>query len=318
MSQDLIEIIKYRPEFKNVWDEFVESSKNGTFLFNRDFMDYHSDRFKDYSLMIYRKGKPYCLFPACIIGNFIYSHAGLTYGGLIMSSSSTAEGILQAMEQMTIEMRNKGIEKIIYSPVPHIYHLMPSEEDIYSLFRLEAKLITRNISSAILLKNDPPFYKDRKSALKKALKNGIEVKQSQDFKTYWSILESNLTSKYNASPVHSLDEILQLAGLFPENIKLWCAFKDTEMIAGAVCFYTHKVVHTQYISANETGKKMGAVDLIIYELIETLKKETGSIKYFDLGTSNGQNGMFLNTSLIYQKEGFGGRGICYDTYELEL
>lgn len=39
---------------------------------------------------------------------------------------------------------------------------------------------------------------------------------------------------------------------------------------------------------------------------------------FDFGKSTEQAGAFLNRNLIFQKEGFGGRGVCYDTYEYDL
>ena len=35
----------YTPEQKTNWNVFIENAKNSTFLFNRDYMDYHSDRF---------------------------------------------------------------------------------------------------------------------------------------------------------------------------------------------------------------------------------------------------------------------------------
>ena len=51
--------------------------------------------------------------------------------------------------------------------------------------------------------------------------------------------------------------------------------------------------------------------------LETVLAET-DFKYFDFGISTEHNGRLLNEGLIYQKEGFGGRGICYDTYEYTL
>ena len=39
---------------------------------------------------------------------------------------------------------------------------------------------------------------------------------------------------------------------------------------------------------------------------------------FDFGVSTEQRGSYLNEGLIFQKEGFGGRAICYDTYAIDL
>ena len=76
----------YTPERKKEWNIFIENAKNSTFLFDRNYMDYHADRFQDFSLMIYRKNKLYALLPANKKNDVLYSHQGLTYGGLIMLS----------------------------------------------------------------------------------------------------------------------------------------------------------------------------------------------------------------------------------------
>ena len=43
----MFEIIKYTPEYRQQWDAYVAKARNATFLFYRNYMDYHSDRFKD-------------------------------------------------------------------------------------------------------------------------------------------------------------------------------------------------------------------------------------------------------------------------------
>ena len=60
----MFEIIRYTPDRKDEWDRFVAKSKNGTFLFFRDYMDYHADRFRDHSLMFYLDDNLYALMPA--------------------------------------------------------------------------------------------------------------------------------------------------------------------------------------------------------------------------------------------------------------
>ena len=152
------------------------------------------------------------------------------------------------------------------------------------------------------------------AALNKALKADIDVKESSDFKSFWNILENNLREKYEAQPVHSLSEILSLSSKFPDNIKLYCAYHKEKILGGILCYITNSVVHCQYISATPEGKKTGAVDAIVLWLLDAYPEK----KYFDMGTSNGDNGRYLNESLIYQKEGFGGRAVCYDIYRIIL
>ena len=89
-----LEIRRYTPAFADEWNQFVAASKNGTFLFDRRYMDYHADRFQDHSLLFFRRGKLYALLPANVDGDTLYSHQGLTYGGLIMSDKTTAAEIV--------------------------------------------------------------------------------------------------------------------------------------------------------------------------------------------------------------------------------
>ena len=60
----MIEIKRYTPQEKQDWNDFVAKSRQGTFLFDRNYMDYHQDRFHDQSLMIFYNGKLCALLPA--------------------------------------------------------------------------------------------------------------------------------------------------------------------------------------------------------------------------------------------------------------
>lgn len=311
----IMQIIRYNKTFKSDWDRFVEESKNGTFLFKRDYMDYHSARFQDNSYLIFQNNSLIALFPACAEDNILYSHGGLTYGGLIMGNKATTETVLQIFELLKIEAVKQGFLTLIYKPVPHIYHRLPAEEDLYALFRNTCTLASRAVSSTVYQKDRLKFRDIRKSGIRKARKFGINIEESLDFECFWEILSENLQNKYERKPVHSLAEITSLASLFPENIKLFLAKKDNATLAGTVLFITPKVVHSQYITASPEGKEHGALDLIFDFL---LNEKYADKEYFDFGISTEDGGRYLNGSLIYQKEGFGGRAICYDSYEIDL
>lgn len=306
----------YTPEQKNNWNTFVENAKNSTFLFNRNYMDYHSDRFQDNSLMVYRKDKLYALLPANRKENTLYSHQGLTYGGLIMSNKATVLDIIEAFQAIHEFLKEQGINKVIYKPLPYIYHQTPSQEDLYALFRLtNAHIIGRNISSTIYQENKIKFIESRKSGIRKALANNITVKISNDYAAFWEILNTNLKNKYGVAPVHSLEEIQLLQSRFPKNIKLYLAYKGEQALGGTVLYLTKRVIHTQYISASIEGKELGVLDLMFDFLIN---HEYVNYPIFDFGQSTEEMGHILNESLIFQKEGFGGRGMIYDIYEYNL
>ena len=312
----MFEIKRYAPTDKERWNSYVREAKNATFLLDRAYMDYHQDRFADASLLFYKEGRLYALLPAHIANDTLYTHLGLTYGGLIMDDRVTASDTLCLFEELNTYLRTQYIKRVVYRPTPSIYHLMPAEEDLYALFKVcNAQLVARNISSAIHLAHPLKWNRDRKYGINRCAKNGIEIKQSTDFAAFWQVLDDNLMNKYGAKPVHSLQEIELLHQRFPHHILLYVACKDNMVLGGTVLYLTPNVAHTQYISASPEGKQLRVIDGLFHFLLHQSWDEQ---QYFDFGTSTLQDGHLLNASLIHQKEGFGGRAICYDTYQWEV
>ena len=311
-----MEIRRYRREDKELWNSFVSKARNATFLFDRNYMDYHADRFDDNSFMFYHKGKLKAVLPANVAGDTLYSHQGLTYGGLLLDKKATVEDVLECFDSMNSWLRENGISKVVYKALPWIYQQYPSEEDLYALtWKCKAQLISRNIASTIVIYNKLKFAESRKSGIRKALSLNIEVGESNDVDGFWHVLEDNLGNRYNAKPVHTANEMKLLMSRFPNNIKLYVAKMNGEIVGGTLIYVTPQVVHTQYISASVEGKKHGALDLLFDYIIN---KVYANCRYFDFGKSTEQGGAYLNEPLIFQKEGFGGRGVCYDWYQWEL
>lgn len=311
-----MEIRRYRREDKELWNSFVSKARNATFLFDRNYMDYHADRFDDNSFMFYHKGKLKAVLPANVAGDTLYSHQGLTYGGLLLDKKATVEDVLECFDSLNSWLRENGISKVVYKALPWIYQQYPSEEDLYALtWKCKAQLISRNIASTIVIDNKLKFAESRKSGIRKALSLNIEVGESNDVDGFWHVLEDNLGNRYNAKPVHTASEMKLLMSRFPNNIRLYVAKMNGEIVGGTLIYVTPQVVHTQYISASVEGKKHGALDLL-FDLI--INKVYANCRYFDFGKSTEQGGAYLNEPLIFQKEGFGGRGVCYDWYQWEL
>lgn len=311
-----MEIRRYRREDKELWNSFVNKARNATFLFDRNYMDYHADRFDDNSFMFYYKGKLKAVLPANVAGDTLYSHQGLTYGGLLLDKKATVEDVLECFDSLNSWLRENGISKVVYKALPWIYQQYPSEEDLYALtWKCKAQLISRDISSSIVIDNKLKFAESRKSGIRKALSLNIEVGESNDVDGFWHILEDNLGNRYNAKPVHTSSEMKLLMSRFPNNIRLYVAKMNGEIVGGTLIYVTPQVVHTQYISASVEGKKHGALDLLFDYIIN---KVYANCRYFDFGKSTEQGGAYLNEPLIFQKEGFGGRGVCYDWYQWEL
>jgi len=311
----MIEITNYEPRDKSLWNEFVQRSKNGSFLFERDYMEYHSDRFVDLSLLFFENGNLISVMPANVLDDVFYSHAGLTFGGIVSDPKMKIGLMLELFDSVTTYLSQHGIETLVYKAIPNIYHVVPAEEDLYALFRYGAKLIRRDVSSAIRLDEPIPFSKARKRGIKKGKKNGLTIKRTNDFEVFMSIVEERLRSKYNIKPTHTSNEITSLAQKFPENIKLFAAYADEAMLAGVIVYESKLVVHGQYVASSDTGEKTGATDLLFDYVITQYPNVK---RYFDFGISTERNGTYLNRGLAAYKEGFGARAITYDTYKVDV
>lgn len=309
-----MKLIKYDSSYKVEWDEFVKSSKNGLFMFQRDFMEYHSDRFNDFSFMIFNdKEKVIAIFPANVSGDTVYSHQGLTFGGLVLNSDSTVKAVLDMFTLLKCSLKDYDVSKVIYKSVPYIYSSIPSEEELYALFICNASLIRCDVTTSINLSNPLPYGSQRKRSIKKALKSDLVVEREYEIEEYWEILNQVLNTQHNAQSVHTVEEMKYLMSKFPDNIKLYVAKQNGVVLAGTIIFESEFVAHTQYLANSELGKACGALDIVIDTLISDVYKNK---KYFDFGISNENEGRHLNQGLISQKEGFGARAVAHKQYEI--
>ena len=312
-------------------------SKNGTFLLKRNFMDYHSNRFFDCSLLIYAGISPddefkekslttkdlVAVFPA----NWdkeqktVYSHQGLTYGGLLVLPEVTQKEVMDMMQAIVQYYRDMmQAERFVYKPIPYIYSSIPSGEDLYALFRVGARLTRRLVSTCVSMQNPMKMTTLRIRQARKAVDNGFYIDRmtegdTQTLQEYWTLLEDVLEKYHNAKPTHTLQEMQLLMSQFPKNIRLYIVRHEKRIVAGVVIFECRKVAHVQYIASGEEGRTFGALDLLFRHLITERYKQ---FDFLDLGTSNEDDGRYLNEGLIHQKEGFGGRAVCYDTYEISI
>lgn len=307
-----ITIYKYSPENTKIWNDFLADSKNGLFMFYRNFMDYHRDRFEDHSLMFYDENKLIALLPLNIKEDVLYSHGGLTFGGFITNARMRAGLMLECFDSLREYMNANNLKRLIYKAIPHIYHQYPAEEDLYALFRNQAQIVKIEPSTTIDLALPAKISRGRKAHIKHAEKMGIEVLESTNFSYYISLLNEILSQRHNATAVHRAEEIELLHHYFPDNIKLFIAVYEQKILAGTLVFIYPNLIHTQYLASSDEGCKYSALDLVISTLIE---KYRSTKRYFDFGISTEDGGRFLNEGLIQQKETFGARTIAHLTFE---
>ncbi len=311
----IFRIHQYNSNDKQDWDNFVASSKNGVFLFYRDYMDYHSDRFEDHSLMIYKNEKLIALLPASVSGDTITSHGGLTFGSFITNKKIRAAMMLEMLPEVMVYFRHLKLKKLIYKAIPYIFHQQPADEDLFALYKMNAKQIKCEVSSCIDLANSYSESKDVRREIKAAKKNNFTIKESKEFATFMKLLNNRLEEKYDAKAVHTSEEIIKLQQKFPDNIKLYTVHHHEDMIAGTIIFENKNIAHTQYIASNKLARENGGLSLLYQKLIREVYADK---RYFNFGTSMLNRGQELREGLVFHKEKFGARTVCYSTYEIDL
>jgi hypothetical protein len=254
--------------------------------------------------------------PAHVSGDTLCSHNGLTYGGLVMNHELTIVQTMTLFRELNDYLRAEGLRHVSYKAIPWIYHRLSAEEDMYALFHeCHARIVARDFATNIFLQSGLRWERVRRRGVSRAEKAGLVVMRSDDYAAFWEVLTQNLKTKYGVMPVHSLQEIKLLHSRFPQNIILYQTVKDGQVLGGVVLYVTQQVVHAQYSSATPEGKRLGAIDLLYNRIFSDYK----DYLYFDFGRSTEHpDGSGLNENLVFQKEGFGGRGLCYDIYEYDL
>ncbi|MGD1089476.1 MAG: GNAT family N-acetyltransferase [Verrucomicrobiota bacterium] len=305
---------RYTTSRKLEWDTFVNTAKNATFLFSRDYMDYHSNRFADHSLMIFNDHVLLAVLPANLNADgTLISHEGLTFGGLLVSRAATLGDVLACFHVVLHYLSQRQISKLLYKRIPGFYNTIPDDEVAYALFLLDAKLYRRDCTTTVSQADRLPFRRDRKSLIKKATSLGVRIVQETSFQPFWErVLTSQLAARYGVKPVHTLEEITLLASRFPEQIKQFSAYCGDEIVAGTTIYETPTVAHAQYGAVTKKGRQIGAHAYLFSSLIEQYKDK----RFFDFGISNEFNGRTINQGLLDWKEGFGGRSYMHDFYEV--
>jgi hypothetical protein len=307
---------RYSPQRKAIWDDFLSTAKNATFLFRRDYMDYHSDRFQDHSLLVFCENRLAGVLPANLAaGNCVVSHEGLTYGGLAVPRDATLCEVLACFHALLRYLHEQGIPRLRYKRCPRFYNTLSDDEVAYALFILEAQLYRRDCALVVNLADRLPLSKRRKREISKAARAAVKVVGDKSFAPFWErVLVPRLAERYGVKPVHTLDEITLLASRFPENIKQYSAYCGEEIVAGTTVYETSQVAHAQYIAVSDHGQEVGALDALFAWLMDERYKQK---LFFSFGICNENQGRSLNHGLLDWKEGFGGRSVVHDFYELD-
>ena len=313
MAAEDLSVRRYGPDDAAAWTELLRGSRAPHVILERDYLEYHADRFVENSLLVFEGERLLAALPASRDGDRLVSHGGLTFGGFVTDKRMTATRMLAAFTLVLDHLRAADVATWIYKPIPHIYHATPAEEDLYALFRNGAKLVRRDLSATVTMSDRLPYSKGRRASVKKA--RALSVGEEHDLHDFWAVEEEALTRRHGVAPVHTVEEIAMLAARFPEQIRLFCARDDGALLGGVMVFETPVLAHAQYIASTPEGQEAGAVDAVIDHL---LGEVYASKRHFDFGISTEEAGKVLNAGLAGNKESYGARAVAYDQYELEV
>jgi hypothetical protein len=308
-------VTRYDASRKADWDRFVDAGKNATFMFRRDYMDYHADRFDDHSLVVFKDAQIVGLLPANLRDvAAVCSHQGLTYGGFVLRRDVTLIAAVEIVQASLAYLHSQGINTLIYKRLPRFYNTLPDDEIDYALFLLDAKLVRRDCSLVIACADRLPVRRDKKNKINKGGREGLTLSEETSFAPFWrEVLEPRLKERFGVKPVHTLEEITQLAAKFPQHIKQYSSYSASDIMAGVTIYETPTVAHMQYSAVTTAGERHSALDFLLDWLISHRYKDK---RFFDFGICNEREGRAVNHGLLQSKEGFGARSVVHDFYTI--
>jgi len=321
-----MDVIRYEKKYLDEWENFVESSNNGTIFHTRKFLSYHpAERFKDNSLIFKNKNKIIAVMTAAKVKRdghvALISHQGASYGGFVYRDSLSIRQAFELTETLIDNSINEGFRKIIITHSPFVYQKRYNNYIDFAFIKNGFEYLKREVSSVISLVGVHEdevlslFKSEARTAVRKSEKTGVVIRESEDFEDYYKILKNNLAMRHNVNPAHSLKEIIKLKKLFPEQIQLVGAYIKNKMIAGVINFFCNpKVVLVFYISNNMEYQQYRAVNYLFYSIIKDAVHR--GLSYLDFGLFTVD--MDPNWGLGKFKENFGARGILRDTFYLDL
>ncbi len=320
-----MELSVFDPQQSAAWDDFVRESVNGTLFHTRKFLSYHPEgRFTDASFAVFKKDELFALFPA-VRGDWdgkdtLQSHRGASYGGYVYREGFSIANAYEVVEMLIDHAKREKVERIVITLPPIIYNHRLSNYIDFALIQNGFQYRKREVSSIVYLEDDidlnvQKFKQTNRTAFRRAMKLGVEVRQSEEYESFYRILKKNLKIRHGVQPTHTLEELILLKEIFPDDIRLFGAFAGDEMVAGVVMFDCNRDVSLAfYISHNEERQQYRGVNILFYHIIKDCIER--GFRYLDFGifTVN----MEPNFGLGRFKEGFGSSGILRDTLYLDL
>lgn len=284
------------------WDNFVNNCWNGTIYHTRKFINYHPvNKFEDESIMIYDKNKLICVIPVCKNNDKYFSYKGSTYGGPVIEYKYMNIKKLTNLINLIFNYYDNKLEMRIANDIYFNY----SQSSL--IYLLQNKLNIKMELSWYITYFDINKIKNKDNKRTLSLINNYNVyitENKNDFILFYNILENTLKTRHNTTPTHSLDELLYLKNIFPNELKL-CIVKQNNIILSGILFIkvNNNNYYTIYITKNYKINNIsqsilsGSILYIIQYFMNTIKPAL-----LDFGISTENRGELLNIGLSEFKQ----------------
>lgn len=307
----------YEKSDYDLWNAFVSTTPNATFLFHRNFMEYHEERFEDFSLLVFDNTKLVAILPANRVGPIVYSHRGLTYGGLVYRSKLKIEKVETILNLLLDYLKSKQVDHFFLHPIPSFYLGKGNAAVDFFLMKRGAQLYRKEMNMVAHLNQEIPISKSKLKHFRRIETLDLQIVQETNFQPFWDqVLVPRLLHKHQTKPVHSLSEIQLLHNKFPENIKQFSVYFENQIIAGVTIFEFEYGIKSQYGATTSLGEKNRALDFLFISIIDIFQKK-GKL-FFDMGIVNEENEKGYNPGLLTQKEELGCSVHNQDFYKITL
>lgn len=305
----MLVLAAYRPQDRHTWDSLVKESPYATFQHQRDYIEYHKTRWIDASFFLKKGEELIAAIPGNSKENQLYSHQGLSFGGVLWRKGLSMEEKVTYIEDLPSLLSQAGFSSFHWKEVPSLFcderHIpMPNA-------------LLKKVNKGYFIPNDLDLNSIRKKRrlLKKAEKAALAITWDDDLAKFWQeIVQPIFREKFGSKPVHSLQEILQLKAHFPQHIQLVTVYQEKTLLGGIVLFCQGQWWHTQYTCGSSEGLLMGAIDLLMWQILNSAQNQGKTVS---LGTALDDQGHF-KASLAEWKKSWGALEIPWASFYIDL
>ena len=312
-------VTKYSDDFSTIWDDFVNTTNGGTLHSKRSFLNYHKDKFQDFSLMFKIKNKVVAILPAVIVDKKLISHPGASYGGLIYKENLKMESLLDINHVLNNICEQNNIESIEMRFPYSIISKNHFDKLKYCLAKQTNK-VSREISQYIDLKSHQrgSYSENFNRILKKDHKLTTQpTTNKEEVSKFYTLLEQNLL-KHNTKPTHTFKELIYLIDNLKDECKVFLTTdEEGHIVSGSfVLELTKNTAHTFYLCSDYRFIKKSPLVNTIDHMAKYYKNL--GFDHLNLGISTENKGENINLSLNNFKEKFNSCGTVRETFHINI